>query len=96
MSELKKKCKRILPQVLRAIKSTNGIENIYFLTSKTYTDPFRGKLENTYRIVLFDYLKNEIRGYMLADYYREAGYLFASIVLEKILGSAYFVGLEVV
>ncbi len=97
MSKLKAKCKRKLPQVLQAIKNANGIENIYFLTSETYIDPFRGKFENIYRVVLLDRTgENEIRGYMLTDYYREAGYLFASIISGEVRGFAGFVRLEAV
>jgi len=96
MSKLKAKCKRMLPQVLQAIKNANDIENIYFFASNTYTHPFKGELENIYQVYLLDHLKKEIYGQYAREYYKEAGYLFASIISGDVRGSARFVSLEVV
>jgi hypothetical protein len=74
---------------------TNGIERVYFLTSREYSKPFRKKLSNLYRAVLIDASNRKIIGSYGMDYYSEAGKLFASLVSGKdFLGKVRFVELE--
>jgi len=95
LSDLNAKCKRILPEILESIMETNGIERVYFLTSREYSKPFRKKLSNLYRAVLIDASNRKIIGSYGMDYYSEAGKLFASLVSGKdFLGKVRFVELE--
>ncbi|WP_456330625.1 peroxide stress protein YaaA [Archaeoglobus sp.] len=95
ISELSAKCKRILLEILRSIIKTNGIDRVYFLTSKEYSKPFRKKMIDLYRVILLDSSNNKIIGSYGKEYYSEAGRLFASLVTGKDFhGKTHFVELE--
>ena len=62
LSNLNAECKELLPKTLKSIMKENGIKDVYFLTSEEYSEPFRGKLPNFYRVILLDGSGNEIIG----------------------------------
>ena len=80
LSNLNDKCKKLLPEILKVIVDTNNIKRVYFLTSKEYSEPFRGKLPNLYRVVLLDGSRKEIIGNEYKEYFSEAGEFFAYLI----------------
>ena len=80
LSNLNDKCKKLLPEILKVIVDTNNIKRVYFLTSKEYSEPFRGKLPNLYRVVLLDGSGKEIIGNEYKEYFSEAGEFFAYLI----------------
>ena len=94
MKKVNVKCRAMLQGILKSIMETNNIEEVYFLTSKTYAEQFVNGSVNAYRVRLYDAHRIEIRGSMGRDYYREVGSLFASIIDGQLYGKTKYVYLE--
>ncbi len=100
ISELSKECLEILPKILNMyVRKNSEIQKIIFLTSQTYVNPFRNKINKPiYRLSLKDKFNRAIIGPYGRDFYYLAGEIFASIISKKdihLADSSVLVGLEV-